>query len=61
MSYAARLIDEGVLDQAGWDRIDAEELAAVDDAVAFAEASPFPEAREALEHLFADTTDGDTR
>lgn len=42
------------------DAVDAEEARRVEDAVAFAEASPFPDADEAVEHLFADTT-GDRR
>jgi pyruvate dehydrogenase E1 component alpha subunit len=67
-AYARRLIDAGVIDQAEWDRIDAEESAAVDESVRYAEASPFPDAEEALAHLFADaprptpeTQNGDPR
>jgi acetoin:2,6-dichlorophenolindophenol oxidoreductase subunit alpha len=52
-AHAERLIAAGLLDQAGWDAIDAEEVAAVDDAVAFAKASPFPDPEEALDHLYA--------
>jgi pyruvate dehydrogenase E1 component alpha subunit len=36
------------------DRIDAEEQARVDEAVAYAEASPYPDPEEALLHLFSD-------
>lgn len=52
-AFARRLIEDGSLDQASWDRIDAEEVAAVDEAVAYADASPFPDPEEALSHLFA--------
>ncbi|HEX4804267.1 MAG TPA: pyruvate dehydrogenase (acetyl-transferring) E1 component subunit alpha [Conexibacter sp.] len=40
--WSARLVAEGVLDQAGVDASDAEAVARVDEAVAFADASPFP-------------------
>lgn len=61
-AHAERLIAAGHLDQAGWDAIDAEETAAVDDAVAFAKASPFPDPEEALDHLYAaPATPGDPR
>jgi TPP-dependent pyruvate/acetoin dehydrogenase alpha subunit len=61
-AHAERLIASGLLDQAGWDAIDAEEVAAVDDAVAFAKASPFPDPEEALDHLYAaPATTGDPR
>lgn len=53
--YAARLQDLGVIDQAQADAIDAEETAAVERSVVFAQNSPFPEPEEALEHLFAST------
>jgi pyruvate dehydrogenase E1 component alpha subunit len=38
--------------------IDAEEQAGVDEAVAFAEASPYPDPEEALMHLFTGEADG---
>ncbi len=41
-SFAARLIEEGVIDEDERERIDAEAIAKVDRAVEFAEASPFP-------------------
>jgi pyruvate dehydrogenase E1 component alpha subunit len=41
-AFAARLIDAGVIDDAERQRIDADAIARVDAAVAFAEASPFP-------------------
>ncbi|MCL2769167.1 MAG: pyruvate dehydrogenase (acetyl-transferring) E1 component subunit alpha [Solirubrobacterales bacterium] len=42
-SFGARLREAGVLDEADLEEIDRHALAAVDAAVAFAEASPFPE------------------
>jgi len=41
-AFAKLLIDEGVIDEAERERIDAEAIARVDRAVEFAEASPFP-------------------
>ena len=58
-AYAAQLISAGILDQAGWDALDAEETRGVEEAVAFGKASPFPDAEEALMHLFADARTGD--
>jgi pyruvate dehydrogenase E1 component alpha subunit len=60
-AYVERLIAAGVLDQAGYDAIDAEETRAVEAAVAFAKASPFPDAEEALDHLYAPVTTGAER
>ena len=40
--WSARLIEASVLDQAGVDQLDAEAVVKVDEAVAFADASPFP-------------------
>jgi pyruvate dehydrogenase E1 component alpha subunit len=42
------------VDDAELDAIDAEETQSVEDAVTFAENSPFPDAEEAVQHLFAD-------
>ena len=41
-AFAKRLIEEGVIDEAERERIDAEAISRVDHAVEFAEASPFP-------------------
>jgi pyruvate dehydrogenase E1 component alpha subunit len=41
-TFGARLLGEGVLDEAERERLDADAVAAVDAAVEFAEASPFP-------------------
>ncbi|MBB5626096.1 thiamine pyrophosphate-dependent dehydrogenase E1 component subunit alpha [Sphaerisporangium krabiense] len=56
--FRRQLIDAGIAGEEELDRIDAEEVAAVDAAVAFADASPFPDADEALAHLYADRTEG---
>jgi pyruvate dehydrogenase E1 component alpha subunit len=56
-SFGGLLVSEGVIDEAELQRIDADALARVDAAVAFAEASPFP----APESLYDDVyvLDGD--
>ena len=41
-SFGERLVEQGTLEEAESERIDAEAIASVDDAVEFAEASPFP-------------------
>ncbi|HMD57496.1 MAG TPA: thiamine pyrophosphate-dependent enzyme, partial [Solirubrobacteraceae bacterium] len=58
-TFGALLLAEGVLGQAELDRIDADAMARVDAAVAFAEASPFP----APESLYDDVyvLDGELR
>jgi TPP-dependent pyruvate/acetoin dehydrogenase alpha subunit len=58
LAYGNRLVASAMLSQDEWDAIDAEEIALVEDAVAFADSSPFPEADEALEHLFATDPQG---
>jgi pyruvate dehydrogenase E1 component alpha subunit len=57
--FARQLIREGVIDEAARDQIDADVLARVDAAVAFAESSPFP----APESLYDDVyvLDGEVR
>ena len=60
-AYADKLIAAGIIDQAAWDDLDAEEVAGIDAAVAFAKASPFPDAEEALDHLYAPALTGDAR
>ena len=52
-TYTRRLLDAGAVSQDDIDRVEAEELALLDEALAFAEASPFPDPQEALDHLFA--------
>jgi pyruvate dehydrogenase E1 component alpha subunit len=50
---ARRMRDQGVLDDAGLQSIDREVMDAIERAVAFAEASPFPAPTQATEDVFA--------
>jgi TPP-dependent pyruvate/acetoin dehydrogenase alpha subunit len=47
------LADDGLMDQAAHDAVDAEVAAEIDDAVAFAQKSPFPPRTELNRHIFA--------
>jgi pyruvate dehydrogenase E1 component alpha subunit len=58
-SFGARLLAEGVVDEAGLQRIDADAIARVDAAVAFAEASPFPPPESLYDDVYV--LDGDVR
>lgn len=60
-AYATRLIADGLLTQATWDAIDADEIAGIDAAVDFGKQSPFPDPEEALEHLYAPLPSGAER
>jgi pyruvate dehydrogenase E1 component alpha subunit len=51
--YFTRLSEQGLLDQAGFKRIDAEARAVVDAAVAFADASPEPQAGALYEDVYS--------
>jgi pyruvate dehydrogenase E1 component alpha subunit len=51
-TFGARLIDEGALTQDEIDAIDAEAIARVDAAVAFAEASPLPEPESLYDDVY---------
>jgi acetoin:2,6-dichlorophenolindophenol oxidoreductase subunit alpha len=51
--HAARLLAAGQASDAALAQIEKEVMAAVDDAVAFAEASPLPEPTDTLKHVFA--------
>jgi len=51
---AMKLKDEGVLDQAGLDAMDAEIRAEVDEAVRFADESPDPDPAELTTHVLVD-------
>lgn len=53
-----RLVAHGWIERSEWEQIDSDEQSLVDSAVEFAEASPFPDAEEALEHLFAPASGG---
>ena len=52
--FAANLMDQGVLTEEAWEKMDAEILAAIEDAVKFAEESPFPDPGAAVEDVFAE-------
>ena len=52
--FAANLTDQGVLTEEAWQKMDAEILAAIEDAVKFAEESPFPDPGAAVEDVFAE-------
>ena len=54
LQLSQRMREEGTIDQAGLDALDAEVAAEVEDAVKFAEESPDPEAGELLRHVLAD-------
>ncbi len=54
-AFGAALIAADALSQDEWDRIDTEEIAAVEASVVFADQSPLPDPEEALDHLFATT------
>ena len=51
--FAKNLMDQGILTEEAWQKMDAEILAAVEEAVEFAEESPFPEPAAAVEDIFA--------
>jgi pyruvate dehydrogenase E1 component alpha subunit len=52
-AFAARLIAAGVIDEAERERIDADALARVDAAVAFADSSPFPAPESLYDDVYA--------
>jgi pyruvate dehydrogenase E1 component alpha subunit len=51
--FSARLVEEGALDRAEVERLDAEAAARVDEAVAFADASPFPAPESLYDDVYA--------
>jgi pyruvate dehydrogenase E1 component alpha subunit len=51
--WSARLVEEGVLDEAGVEQLDAEAVRRVDEAVAFADASPFPAPESLYDDVYA--------
>ena len=52
--FATNLIDQGLLTEEAWQQMDAEILAAIEDAVKFSEESPFPAPEAAVEDIFAE-------
>jgi pyruvate dehydrogenase E1 component alpha subunit len=50
--FAQRLVDEGVIDEGDDERMDKEVIGVVDEAVAFADRSPFPAAQSLYDDLY---------
>ncbi len=55
-AYTRHLNSTGILTQEDADRVDEQEIARIDEALAYAERSPFPAPEEALEDVFATVT-----
>ena len=53
--FATSLIGHGLLTEGAWQKMDTEILAAIEDAVKFAEESPFPDPEAAIEDIFAES------
>ena len=53
--FATSLMDQGLLTEEAWQKMDAEILAAIEEAVKFSEESPFPDPEAALEDIFAES------
>ena len=53
--FATSLMEHGILTEEAWQKMDAEILAAIEDAVKFSEESPFPEPEAAVEDIFAES------
>ena len=52
--FATSLMEHGLLTEEKWQKMDAEILEAIEDAVKFSEESPFPEPEAAVEDIFAE-------
>ena len=52
--FATSLMDHDILTEEAWQKMDAEILEAIEDAVKFSEESPFPEPEAAVEDIFAE-------
>ncbi len=53
--FTTSLMEHGLLTEEAWQKMDAEILAAIEDAVKFSEESPFPEPEAAVEDIFAES------
>ena len=53
--FATSLMEHGILTEETWQKMDADILAAIEDAVKFSEESPFPEPEAAVEDIFAES------
>ena len=54
-SFAANLMNQGLLTKEAWQKMDADILKAIEDAVKFSEESPFPDPEAAIEDIFAES------
>ena len=52
--FVTNLMDQGLLTEDEWQKMDAEILEAIEDAVKFSEESPFPDPEAAVEDIFAE-------
>ncbi len=52
-NYAAKLLSDGVLDEHAYEELQAEERQRIDDAVAFAKSSPYPDPSEAFTGVYS--------
>jgi len=53
--FATSLMEHGILTEEAWQKMDADILAAIEDAVKFSEESPFPKPEAAVEDIFAES------
>ena len=53
--FATSLMEHGLLTEEAWQKMDAEILEAIEDAVKFSEESPFPDPEAAVEDIFAES------
>ncbi|MYE88804.1 thiamine pyrophosphate-dependent dehydrogenase E1 component subunit alpha [Candidatus Poribacteria bacterium] len=53
--FATSLMEHGLLTEEAWQKMDAEILGAIEDAVKFSEESPFPKPEAAVEDIFAES------
>ena len=53
--FATSLMDHGILTEEAWQKMDADILAAIEEAVKFSEESPFPDPEAAVEDIFAES------
>jgi pyruvate dehydrogenase E1 component alpha subunit len=61
VTFAAKLMENGVLDEAAAKKIDQEETAIVVEAAKFAEASPFPDVSTLFDYTYATAVPNDSR
>ena len=53
--FATSLMEHGILTEEAWQKMDADILTAIEEAVKFSEESPFPEPEAAVEDIFAES------